>query len=247
MTDTTPTRFQSFTAASRPEQGPPRLAALRDTLSRVGLDGLLVPRADAHQGEYVAACDERLAWLTGFTGSAGFCAVLQSVAAVFVDGRYRVQVREQVAAEAFTPVDWPETALEDWLQDHLPEGGTIGFDPWLHTSREIDRLDAALTPARIALRPVANPIDGIWTDRPGRPKAPAVAFPAEVAGKTSGEKRAEIARTLAESGQAAAVLTLPDSICWLLDIRGGDLPHLPVVQAFAVIDSRGHVTLFFRS
>ncbi|PIV75588.1 MAG: X-Pro aminopeptidase [Rhodobacteraceae bacterium CG17_big_fil_post_rev_8_21_14_2_50_65_11] len=244
MTDTTPTRFQSFTAASRPEQGPPRLAALRDTLSRVGLDGLLVPRADAHQGEYVAACDERLAWLTGFTGSAGFCAVLQSVAAVFVDGRYRVQVREQVAAEAFTPVDWPETALEDWLQDHLPEGGTIGFDPWLHTSREIDRLDAALTPARIALRPVANPIDGIWTDRPGRPKAPAVAFPAEVAGKTSGEKRAEIARTLAESGQAAAVLTLPDSICWLLDIRGGDLPHLPVVQAFAVIDSRGHVTLF---
>lgn len=244
MTDTGPTRFQSFTAATRPEQGPPRLAALRADLARAGLSGFLVPRADAHQGEYVAARDERLAWLTGFTGSAGFCAVLPDVAGVFVDGRYRVQVKEQVALTEFTPVDWPETALEDWLKDHLPKGGTIGFDPWLHSSAEIDRLEAALTQAQIALRPVANRIDAIWADQPDRPDAPATGFPVEIAGKTSGQKRREIADTLARSGQAAAVLTLPDSICWLLNIRGGDLPHLPVVQAFAIIDDGGHVTLF---
>lgn len=244
MTDTSPTPFQSFTAATRPDQGPPRLAALRADLAQEGLSGFLVPRADAHQGEYVAARDERLAWLTGFTGSAGFCAVLPDIAGVFIDGRYRVQVKDQVALADFTPVAWPETALEDWLKQHLPQGGVVGFDPWLHTTQEIDRLEAALTPAQITLRPVANPIDRIWTDQPDSPDAPATAYPAEIAGKTSGEKRAEIAGVLAKAGQAAVVLTLPDSICWLLNIRGGDLPHLPVVQAFAILDSRGHVTLF---
>lgn len=244
MTDTSPTRFQSFTAATSPEQGPPRLAALRAKLATQGLSGFLVPRADAHQGEYVATRDERLAWLTGFTGSAGFCAVLPDIAGVFIDGRYRVQVKEQVALSDFTPVNWPETALEDWLKEHLPKGGIVGFDPWLHTSQEIDRLEAALTPAQISLRPVANPVDAIWPDQPDRPDAPATGFPVEIAGKRSGEKRAEIADALARAGQAAAVLTLPDSICWLLNIRGGDLPHLPVVQAFAIIESRGHVTLF---
>ncbi len=244
MTDSSPTPFQTFTVTTNPDQGPPRLTALRARLASAGLSGFLVPRADAHQGEYVAARDERLSWLTGFTGSAGFCAVLPDRAGVFIDGRYRVQVKEQVALGDFTPVNWPETALEDWLKDHLPKGGTIGFDPWLHTSQEIDRLEAALTPAQIALRPTENQIDAIWPDQPDRPDAPATGFPVEIAGKTSGEKRAEIAGGLARAGQAAAVLTLPDSICWLLNIRGGDLPHLPVVQAFAIIDSRGHVTLF---
>ncbi|WP_370255465.1 aminopeptidase P family protein [Nioella sp.] len=244
MTQTSPTRYQSFSAATRPEQGPPRLAALRDDMAREGLSGYLVPRADAHQGEYVAPRDERLAWLTGFTGSAGFCAVLPEVAGVFVDGRYRVQVKAQVAGTAFTPVNWPETALEDWLKEHLPQGGAVGFDPWLHTSQEVDRLEAALGPAQITLRPVDNRIDAIWPDQPERPDAPAEAFPAEIAGKTSGEKRAEIAQILARAGQAAAVLTLPDSICWLLNIRGGDLPNLPVVQAFAILEASGHVTLF---
>ena len=243
MTDTSPTPFQSFTATSSPDQGPPRLAALRADLAREGLAGFLVPRADAHQGEYVAARDERLAWLTGFTGSAGFCAVLPDIAGVFIDGRYRVQVKAQVAQD-FTPVHWPETTLEEWLKQHLPQGGTVGFDPWLHSAQEIDRLQAALTPAQIALRPVKNRIDAIWTDQPDRPDAPAVAFPVKIAGKTSGEKRTETAAILTSSGQSAAVLTLPDSICWMLNIRGGDLPNLPVVQAFAILDARGHVTLF---
>ena len=243
MTDTSDTAFQSFSDATSPDQGPPRLAALRAALAEAGLAGFLVPRADAHQGEYVAPRDERLAWLTGFTGSAGFCAVLTDRAGVFVDGRYRVQVKQQVA-DPFTPVNWPETKLEDWLLEALPKGGVVGFDPWLHTSAEIDRMETALTPAQITLRPVANMVDAIWTDQPARPMTPAYAYPAEIAGKKSGEKRAEIARILQEAGQSAAVLTLPDSIAWLLNIRGGDLPHLPVTQAFAILHADARVSLF---
>ena len=243
MTDNSDTAFQSFSDATSPDQGPPRLAALRKGLAEAGLDGFLVPRADAHQGEYVAARDERLAWLTGFTGSAGFCAALSDQAGVFVDGRYRVQVKDQVAAD-FTPVNWPETSLEAWLLAALPTGGVVGFDPWLHTSSEIDRLEKALTPAQIALRAVANMVDAIWADQPARPMAPAYAYPTELAGKKSGAKRAEMARILQEVGQSAAVLTLPDSIAWLLNIRGGDLPHLPVTQGFAILHADARVSLF---
>ncbi|GAA5067306.1 aminopeptidase P family protein [Roseibacterium beibuensis] len=236
--------FQEFSATTRPEDGPKRLARLRAHLAQDGVTGCLVPRADRHQGEYVAACDERLSWLTGFTGSAGFCAVLPDVAGVFVDGRYRVQVKAQVDTGAFTPVDWPETKLEDWLLDHVPGGGVIGYDPWLHSSSEIDRLEVALAKRKISLRPIANPVDAIWTDRPAPPTEPARGYPVEYAGKTSGEKRGEIAALLREEGQRAAVLTLPDSIAWLLNIRGGDLPHLPVTQAFAIIEDDARVTLF---
>ena len=121
--------LQSFEVTSDPDAGIERLALLRKLLLEEGLDGFLVPRSDAHQGEYVAARDERLSWLTGFTGSAGFCASLRNVAGVFVDGRYRVQVREQVA-DVFSPVDWPEIQLADWLIEQLPDGGVVGFDPW---------------------------------------------------------------------------------------------------------------------
>lgn len=236
--------FQSFAATTAPEDGPPRLAALRARISDAGLSGFLVPRADAHQGEYVAPRDQRLAWLTGFTGSAGFCAVLPEVAGVFVDGRYRVQVKSQVDTGHFTPVNWPETRLEDWLIEALPGGGTVGYDPWLHTSAEIERLEKALSPHQIALRAVGNLVDTIWDDRPGRPDGPVAPYPDRLAGKSSADKRAEIAAMLAEAGQDAAVLTLPDSICWLLNIRGSDLPRVPVVQAFALIDARARVTLF---
>ncbi len=236
--------FQTFEESARPEQGPPRLAALRDHLAREGLTGFLVPRADAHQGEYVAPHDARLAWLTGFTGSAGFACVLPHVAGVFIDGRYRTQVKGQVDLAHFTPVPWPETGLADWLRGALPNGGVIGFDPWLHTAEEIGKLDEALSGSAITLKPVANAVDSIWPDQPAPPTGPITPYPDDLAGETSASKRARLAETLRLAGQTAAVITLADSIAWLLNVRGADIPRNPVPHGFAVLHDNGHLTLY---
>ncbi len=235
--------FQTFTATTTPEQGPPRLAALRDALAAQGLSGCIVPRADAHQGEYVAPCDERLAWLTGFTGSAGFCIVLGDRAGLFVDGRYRVQARQQ-CAPAFTPVNWPETKPADWLCAALSGPAVIGFDPWLHTPDEIAALKKGLVQSDITLRRIANPIDPLWTDRPARPATAVVAHPPEMAGESLASKCTRLGAEVRKAGQTAAILTLPDSIAWLLNIRARDLPRLPVAQSFAILQAGGHVSLF---
>lgn len=236
--------YQSFVETTRPENGPPRLAALRQAVANAGLAGFLVPRADAHQGEYVAECDARLAWLTGFSGSAGFAAVLPDIAGVFIDGRYRVQVRSQVDAAHFTPVHWPETQLADWLSDHAPRGASIGFDPWLHRIDEIDTLRDALKKNDVSLTTSANLVDAIWSDRPAPPSGAASAYPDDLAGRSAEEKRQLIASVLCNAGQSAAVLTLPDSIAWLLNIRGSDLPRIPVMQAFAIIHDDARIDLF---
>lgn len=236
--------FQTFTSQASPEQGPLRLAALREALRGAGLDGFIVPRADAHQGEYVADHDDRLAWLTGFTGSAGFCIVLPEIAGVFVDGRYRTQVKAQVDLAHFTPVDWPETKPADWLKEMLPAGGRIGFDPWLHTAKEIEELRGALEGTAITLSEDRNFVDAVWPDQPPPPQGTVRAHPLEHAGVTAAEKRAAIGADLTRTGQEAVVLTLPDSICWLLNIRGSDIPRNPVVHAFAILQAGGHVTLF---
>ncbi|MCO6382556.1 aminopeptidase P family protein [Oceanicola sp. 502str15] len=237
--------FQTFDATTNPADGPSRLAALRAALSGLGLTGFLVPRADRHQGEYVAPCDERLAWLTGFTGSAGFAAVLPDVAGVFIDGRYRVQVKAQVDTTHFTPVDWPETRLADWLIAQAPAGAKIGFDPWLHTVKEVAALSRALEAKGLALVPVAqNPVDGIWQGRPAEPAAPIVAHALEFAGESSADKRARLGAELREAGVGAAVLTLPDSVCWLLNIRGADIARNPVARVNAVLEASGKVDLF---
>ena len=236
--------FQSFEESARPEQGPPRLAALRDLLPREGLTGFLVPRADAHQGEYVAPHDARLAWLTGFTGSAGFACVLPHVAGVFIDGRYRTQVKGQVDLAHFTPVPWPETGLADWLRAQLPNGGVIGFDPWLHTADEIGKLEEALAGTAITLRPGPNALDRIWTDQPAPPAGLITPYPDDLAGETSAAKRARLAEGLRKAGQSAAVLTLADSLAWLLNVRGADIPRNPVPHGFAVLHDNGHLTLF---
>ena len=234
--------FQSFESTTTPEQGPPRLAALRELMAREGWDAVLVPRADAHQGEYVAPCDARLEWLTGFTGSAGFAVITREEAALFVDGRYTVQGRAQTAAE-IAIVPWPKTRLHEWLADHV-SGGVVAFDPWLHTVREIEGLEKALGPRNIAVRAVPNPVDAIWTDRPAPPGAKAVSYPADLAGKTAKEKREEVATDLREVGHHAAVITQPDSIAWLLNLRGADIPRVPVMQAFALIHEDARVDLF---
>jgi Xaa-Pro aminopeptidase len=238
--------FQSFTAQTNPQDGPPRLRALRERLSAHGLAGVIVPRADAHQGEYVADCDNRLAWLTGFTGSAGFCIVLPDCAGLFVDGRYRVQGRMQCAPD-FRIVPWPETKPGAWLRDQLPNGGVVGFDPWLHTNDEIDALESDLRGSAITLKRVENPIDPLWSDRPVPPMGAAFAQPLELAGTSSADKRAAIARGLRDNGQRAAVITQPESLCWLLNIRGSDLPRVPVVQGFAILHDDGRVDLFARN
>lgn len=235
--------FQTFDSHASPDQGPPRLAALRKVLEAEGLAGFLVPRADVHQGEYVAARDERLQWLTGFTGSAGFCIVLPEVAGVFIDGRYRTQVKAQVALTDFTPVPWPETRPGDWLRAHLA-AGEVGFDPWLHTADEISRLEAALQGSAVTLRPTRNLVDAIWPDQPGPPMGRAFVHPDALAGETSADKRARLAEGLRAAGQRAAVLTLPDSICWLLNIRGADVPRNPILHGFAVLHDDARVTLF---
>ena len=235
--------FQSFENHANPAQGAPRLAALRAELARAGLAGFIVPRADVHQGEYVAARDERLQWLTGFTGSAGFCIVLPDVAGVFIDGRYRVQVKAQVDLAAFTPVPWPEEKPGPWIRAHLPNG-VLGFDPWLHTAEEIDRLDAALQGSAVTLRAVPNMVDAIWPDQPAPPLGRAFPHPDRLAGESAHDKRARLAEGLRHAGQRAAVITLPDSLCWLLNIRGADVPRNPVMQGFALLHDDARVTLF---
>ncbi|UWQ23591.1 aminopeptidase P family protein [Leisingera aquaemixtae] len=235
--------YQTFDVTARPEQGPPRLAALRKELAAEGLDGFLVPRADAHQGEYVAPHDERLSWLTGFTGSAGFCAVLQDSAGVFIDGRYRTQVKRQVAAD-YTPVPWPEVQLADWLKKQLPNGGKVGFDPWLHAEGQITSLTKELKGSGITLAQSENLVDRIWQDQPAPPMNPVAAHPLDYAGESSADKCARLAKDLRTAGQAAAVITLPDSIMWLLNIRGSDVARNPVAHGFAILHSDARVDLF---
>ncbi len=235
--------FQTFETTSNPAAGAARLAMLRAELSSRGLDGFLIPRADAHQGEYVATRDERLQWLTGFTGSAGFCIVLPDVAGVFIDGRYRTQVKSQVDLTHFTPVNWPETKPGDWIRDHLAEG-IIGFDPWLHSEDEIARLKETAGHGITFLPVDRNPVDAIWQDQPGPPRGRAFAHPVALAGETSAAKRARLAAVLQAEGQRAAVLTLPDSLCWLLNIRGADVPRNPVLHGFAILHDDARVSLF---
>lgn len=235
--------FQDFTSQADPSQGAARLATLRSRLAAEGLSGFLVPRADAHQGEYVAARDERLSWLTGFTGSAGFCIVLPDLAGVFVDGRYRTQVRAQVDLAVFTPVNWPEVKPGEWIVENLTEG-VIGFDPWLHAADEIAKLETALAGSGVILRPCANMVDAIWPDQPEPPQGRAFLHPEALAGESSASKRARLAEGLRAAGQRAAVITLPDSLCWLLNLRGADVPRNPVLHGFAVLHDDGRVTLY---
>ncbi|TWI35089.1 aminopeptidase P family protein [Paracoccus sulfuroxidans] len=237
--------FQTYDDTPDPSRHPARLEALRAELARRELDGFLVPRADAHQGEYVAGHDARLRWLTGFSGSAGFAIVTAAEAGVFIDGRYRVQVKAEIPLEVMTPVHWPEIKPGPWLIQALPEGGRVGFDPWLHTRKEIQELEKALEGTGIALIAVEqNPIDAIWPDQPAPPVGLVRVWPGDLAGESAAEKRARIAGLLKAAGQRAAVITLPDSISWLLNIRGADVPKNPVVQAFAIIEDNGHVAVF---
>ena len=237
--------FQTYVAATSPDQGPPRLARLRAELEARGLTGFLVPRSDAHQGEYVSPHDERLQWLTGFTGSAGFCVVLPDTAGVFIDGRYRLQVRDQIDLGTFRAVDWPETSAADWLRQHAPQQAVIGYDPWLHTPDEIGRIEAGLKGSTIALRALdTNPLDAVWTDQPPPARGLVREHPLSLAGRTGAEKRADLAQGLKRAGVAATVITLADSLAWLMNWRGSDIIRNPVVQGFAILHDDARLDLF---
>ncbi len=233
--------FQSFDARTTPATGAQRLAALRAAMAAEGVAAFLVPRADAHMGENVAPCDERLAWLTGFTGSAGACAVLMDRAGVFADGRYTLQVQAQVDLAVFTPVASLDVMLADWLAEALPRDAVVGYDPWLHGQEEVEALTTRLAPRGVSLRAVGNLVDRVWSDRPPRPAAPAHAHPL---GEAAGDKRARLAGGLVRDGVAAAAITLPDSLAWLLNIRGADFARTPVVQAFGLLHADGRVSLY---
>ncbi len=222
-----------------------RLAALRAELARQGVQGFLVPRADEHQGEYVPPSAERLAWLTGFTGSAGLAAVLPERAAIFVDGRYTLQAKNEVDAALYEQRHITEAPATAWIAANLKSGQALGYDPRLHTLPEIDRYSAAAAKAGGTLEPLdTNPLDAVWKDRPAPPMAPVVPHELRFAGKSSADKRKEIASALAGDKIDAAVLTAPDSIAWLLNIRGGDVPYTPLPLSFAILRADASVELF---
>src|SRR5256885_9221987 len=222
-----------------------RLKALREQLKAEKLDGFVVPLTDEHMSEYVGSYAQRLAWLTGFEGSAGSAVVLPEEAAIFVDGRYTLQVRQQVSPTEWTYQSVPETSTTQWLEEHAPEGGRIGYDPWLHTRDWVTKAKEALASRGAELVAVGrNPIDETWTDRPEASKAHLVVQPDEYAGKSAAEKRTEIGDWLAKQHADAAVLSALDSIAWAFNIRGADVTHTPVALAYALVNADGTADLF---
>ena len=225
-----------------------RLKALREQLKADKLDGFVVPLTDEHMSEYVGSYAQRLAWLTGFEGSAGSAIVLPEEAAIFVDGRYTLQVRQQVSETEWSYQSVPETSTTEWLKEHAPEGARIGYDPWLHTRDWVKKAKEALASRGAELVPVTrNPIDEIWTDRPEASKAHLVVQPDQYAGKSAAEKRTEIADWLAKEQADSAVLSALDSIAWAFNIRGADVSRTPVALAYGLVNSDGTADLFVAS
>jgi Xaa-Pro aminopeptidase len=225
-----------------------RLQALREQLKADRLDGFVVPLTDEHMSEYVGSYAQRLAWLTGFQGSAGSAVVLPEEAAIFVDGRYTLQVRDQVDGDHWSYQSVPETSIADWLKAHAPDGGRIGYDPWLHTKDWVQKAREALADKGAELVAVRrNPIDAVWADQPERSRARLVVHPDAYAGKSSAAKRQEMADWLKEQHADAAVLAALDSIAWTFNVRGQDVERTPVALSFALVRDDGTADLFVAS
>lgn len=236
--------FQNFNATTQPDTAALRLKALRQQMQKNGFSGFLIPRADLHQGEYVAPCDQRLTWLTSFTGSAGFCAALLNTAGIFIDGRYSLQVRNQVDLNIFTPIKLLEVKLGNWLIDNLPNGGKIAYDPWLYTKNQITQIEDKIKNSNIELVQSSNLIDQIWHDRPAPPIGLMYPHSLRFSGISHAKKRDQIVQILKENKQTATILTQPDSIAWLLNTRGSDLAQIPITFALAVLYDTGKLSLF---
>jgi Xaa-Pro aminopeptidase len=237
--------FQSFEEIGAPGAVPERLKALRREIKARKLKGFLVPHSDEHQDEFLPPSAERLRWLTGFTGSAGAAIVLDNAAALLVDGRYTLQARAQTDTSLFEVLQTPEAKASKWLSGKLPKGGPVGYDPNLHTIKEIERLTDSLGKVGIRLEPQAdNPIDLLWLERPAPSSAPVVPHGPQIAGRSAAEKIAEVQDILKREKADAVLLTLLDSIAWLFNIRGSDISHSPLALAFALVPARGKPALF---
>jgi Xaa-Pro aminopeptidase len=236
-------RFQSFDVQSDPAQSKPRLSALRAELKRETLDGFIVPRADEHQNEYVPKCAERLAWLTGFTGSAGVAIVLAAEAAIFVDGRYTLQAQNEIDTSLFAIVDITRMPPSTWLAEHVREGQRVGYDSWIHTAGQAERYREKLSAKRADLVAVtANPIDLIWADRPSPPQGAITRYPERLAGESAAEKLARIRAKLDDAD--ALLVSDPHAIAWTFNIRGSDVAHTPLPLGYAIVPREGRPRLY---
>jgi len=236
--------FQSFKVISNPDDAKERLAKLRLTLVQFDLDGFLVPRADEHQGEYVPESAQRLGWLTGFTGSAGQALILRDEAVIFIDGRYRLQVRQQTDTSLFHYHDLVPDGVGQWLSEHA-DGLKIGFDPWLHTVAELSRLREAVEKAGGQLVAVEqNLVDLIWEGKPAAPLTPVSIQPLQLAGQAAADKLAQMDVLLAQAGATAAILTDPSSVAWVFNIRGRDVSNTPLPLSYALLRAGRKPILF---
>jgi Xaa-Pro aminopeptidase len=239
-------------AAAETDVRQDKLADLRAEMAKRGIDGFFVPRADEFQGEYVPECASRLAWITNFTGSAGSAVILKEKAGFFTDGRYTLQARKEVSAKDFdicnvSPNQAPTPTMKpsEWIEKNLPQGATFGIDPWLHSANEVKLIKAAVEKAGGKLAYVdSNPLDAAWKGRPPAPISPVMPQSLEHAGKPSEAKRKELAAALREKGADALFISLPEETCWLLNVRGGDVPCTPFALSYAIAHADGTVDWF---
>ena len=238
-------RFQSFEDAPEGAAGADRVKALRTELARRGLTGFIVPRTDRHQNEYVPAADERLAWLTGFTGSAGAAIVLMDRAALFVDGRYTLQARQQVDESLFAIEHLADNPPPQWLEKNLTAADRLGYDPWLHTVESVERLAKACAANGATLSAVDPDLfDAIWPDRPSPPLGPITLHDIAFAGEAAATKLARIRPEIGRLKADALVVSDPHCVAWAFNIRGADVPHTPLPLAFAIIPREGRPALY---
>ncbi len=237
--------FQTFETVADPSKGRNHAQRLRAAMEEAGIDGYIVPRADEYQGEYVPESAERLKWLTGFSGSAGVALILRDSAHIFVDGRYTLQVREQVDVSVFKPQSLVDASLAKWIGDNLPAASRLGFDPWLHTIGETAALEKAVHRHDGMLVPVMkNLVDQIWTDRPHPPAGQVFAHPLKFAGVTARTKLDQLVETMKQDEADACFLTDPSSLAWVFNIRGHDVPHTPLPLGFALLRTDGEHVIF---
>jgi Xaa-Pro aminopeptidase len=236
--------FQNFHETADKTKGPERLKRLRDEMNKMSLTHFLVPHGDEHQNEYLPPRAERLQWLTGFSGSAGFAIAGLETCAVFVDGRYTLQVRDQVDLQAFTPASLIDTPPATWIKHNTNAENVIGFDPWLTTMSALDSYQKSVAISGANLKPVENPLDKVWSDQPPKPLGNVFRHPDTFAGKPSADKIASIQKTLKKATADLCVLTDPASLAWLFNIRGSDVVHNPLPLGFAILSATKNPVLF---